>query len=79
MSEVRFNGRRWLVESESRKGVKYEVFYSLIVKRWMCTCPHFAYRLYEQGGMCKHIRTVLETMETTPTEELDRLKGVIRR
>jgi hypothetical protein len=33
-------------------------WYDVDLKKKLCSCPHFMYRLRAQGGECKHIKAV---------------------
>lgn len=53
---------KFTVESETHRGVLYEVKYSKMLHRYICGCPDFRYRKFEQGKDCKHIKAINEAL-----------------
>ncbi len=56
------DANRIYVTSEHGKAVFYEVYYSGVLSRWVCTCAHWQNRLMKKGGNCKHIEYYLKTV-----------------
>ena len=44
----------FFVNSETRSGVRYNIFWDKLLEKWMCTCPDHTYHNNE----CKHIMAV---------------------
>jgi len=59
------------IPSSRKRGVRYQVSYSHLFKRWMCNCPDFRYRRMDDMTNCKHIDYYLNLLETASTEELE--------
>lgn len=53
---IRALAHQYQVESTSRKGVLYDVF----PDQPFCSCPSFRFQHLKEGGVCKHLKTVLE-------------------
>ena len=39
---------------------EYKVFFSLVIQRYVCSCPDFQYRKLQTGGNCKHIIAMMK-------------------
>jgi len=55
--DLDFAIRRWTVPSSSVRGKTYTVAKDS-EGRWLCTCPHWIYRLWDTFGECHHIKRV---------------------
>ena len=72
--KIKHDGKAFRVQSDRTPGVFYPVEYSMMLKRWVCTCADFRHRRLPTGQNCKHIEAVIEFIDTTPTEELRRIQ-----
>lgn len=49
---------------EEAKSKPHEIFYSKMLKRWICSCYDFQFRKMKNGGECKHIMALVELINT---------------
>ena len=68
--KIKHDGKVFRAESNRTRGVFYPVEYSMMLRRWVCTCADFRYRRLLTGQNCKHIEAVIKFIDETPTEEL---------
>jgi len=72
---VRYIGNgRFAVKSRGHGHDEYLIYWSEIMKRWVCNCPDFQYRRFISKNDCKHIKTLLHCLETASEEDLNKLK-----
>jgi hypothetical protein len=57
-NELREIEVKFVIRSFTNKETKYEVSYSHLIKRYVCSCPDFCYRRWASGEDCKHIKEV---------------------
>ncbi|MBD3204222.1 hypothetical protein GF327_08050 [Candidatus Woesearchaeota archaeon] len=62
------------VESSSTKGK----FYKVNIKEETCTCPDYIFRARKRGGVCKHIRAVIEKFRKKNTSNFEKIKAAIK-
>jgi len=60
--------------SEQKITVRYELLYSRIMKRWLCSCPDYQLRRQAKGEDCKHIRKLKEILETASMKQLEEME-----
>lgn len=59
------------IQSQRKKRIVYDVWYSSIMRKWLCSCPDFKYRREALGEECKHIHYVKLFIGSADRKALD--------
>ena len=70
-SRITFRDGHFIVQSSRRRVAPYSIRHSGTLGRWICNCPDWWNRKIHTGENCKHIKMVVEWLETASMKELE--------
>lgn len=71
--DIYYEDGYWGVRSSRKKPV-YTIFWAKSLATWVCTCPDFAYRRAGTKTPCKHIKMLMNFMDSSSMEKLEEVE-----
>ena len=63
----------WGVQSAKKKPI-YMILWSKGLDQWFCTCPDYEYRRAGTKTPCKHIKMLMNFMDSSSMEKLEEVE-----